>query len=347
MSTRTSDLRWGGAWRIGHAAVVVALVLAWISQIPITAGASTRLFRVVRSLSLPATPSNLVAASRSALYLSGKFSGRTDGHIDNLMRVTEKSLSPAAVTYVPGPTGFAFGLGSLWVTAGDVVRLDPTSLAVTARFALPEQALMVSVAKGTLWVTTRTSLLAVNPSTGAVVHTKAVGFLAYAMAPSPNGKILYVVGDKQGVSTPAAVLASFDTTTGARISERVVGPATTGPIAATKRGAWVPVSELGTNSSTLEFYRGQRLLPGPRIAHQGPAVAPYVAASALWLIDGSGASRTKCANAITGHIYATGPPISLSLSGAMLPADGRAFLERHAPFRNSLAEIEPTSACKS
>jgi streptogramin lyase len=318
---------------------------------------STRLYRVIHSVPFPAQaePWELVSASSSALYLiGGFFEATTHGHPDNLLRVRLHPLAITTSTFVSGlfasgVNDAAFGLGALWVAAGDLVRIDPAHLTVTTRFSLPEPALLVTVTAGRLWVATATSLLEVDPATGAVEITQPLGFLPYAMAASPDGRTLYVVGDKQHTAVPAAVLSSFNATTGALLGERAIGPASTGPIATTDNGAWVPVTELSTvkPTATIKLYKGPALALRAQIADQSAAVVPYAADHALWLIDGSGASNTKCASVKTGHIYATGAPASLSLNGAMLSVNGRAFLLGQESRTTTLLEIQATSACMS
>ena len=318
---------------------------------------STGLYRVIRSIQFPAQaePYELVSASSSALYLiGGFFEATTHGHPDNLLRVR---LQPFAITtgtfvsglFASGANDAAFGLGALWAAAGDLVRMDPTKLTVTARFSLPEPALLVTVAAGKLWVATATSLLKVDPATGTVQHAQPLRFLPYAMAASPDGRTLYVLGDKQHTAAPAAVLSSFNAATGALLGERTIGPASTGPIATTDNGAWVPVTELSAvkPTATIKLYQAPALALRAQIADQGAAVVPYLADHVLWLIDGSGASNTKCASVKTGYIYATGKPVSLSLNGAMLSVSGRAFLLGQANRTATLAEISATSSCVS
>jgi hypothetical protein len=323
----------------------------------VASSSSTRLYRVIHSLLFPAQaePYELASASSSALYvIGGFFETTTHGHPDNLLRVRLQPLAITTGTFVSGffasgVNDAAFGRGALWAAAGDLVRMNPTNLAVTARFSLPQPALLVAVAGDKLWVATATSLLKVDPATGAVQHTQSLGFLPYAMAASPDGRTLYVVGDRQHTAVPAAVLSSFNSATGALLGRRTIGPASTGPIATTDNGAWVPVTKLSAvkPTATIKLYQGRALALRAQIADQSAAVVPYVADHVLWLIDGSGASNTKCASVKTGYIYSTGNPASLSLSGAMLSAKGRAFLLGQANRKATLVEIKATSACTS
>lgn len=316
-----------------------------------TASPSTRLYTVVRSTALPTTATGLLTAGPGALYLRG-----TSLRSPDLFRVSLHPFLLATSTYVAGLTDAAFGLGVLWATAGDeLVRLDPTSLAATASFTLPGAAHYVTVAAGKLWVTTSTSLLAVDPSTGGVQHVERLGFNPVAMAAAPDGARLYVLGDRQPARTTpvpkdfqSAVLSSFSTANGVLVHERTVGPGASGPLAPTKKGVWIPVQEQHTRHTTtdIELYEGADLAPGAHVVFRAVAdVGPYVVGSALWIV-GIGYYRTKCASVTTGHIYAAGFPMFSNGYGDMLSVGDRAFLLRH-PYRQPLRllEIKPTAAC--
>lgn len=293
----------------------------------------------------------LVTASTRALYALGV---RTS--LISLLRVQIDPLAVTAKTHISGfpdsPFDLnvaAFGLGALWAAAGDLVRMNPTTLAVTARFALPEPALVVITARGKLWVGTPTGLLAIDPGTGAVVHVDPLGYRPAAMAVSPDGRTLYVLGDKQGAASPGAVLSSFNSATGALLRERALGSGSAvNGLAATKGGAWVSVMTVThrTPTATITLYKGASLARGRQIhlGHRGAATRAYVADHVLWLIDGRGTTKTKCASPATGRVHATGSAGVTSESGAMLTVKGRAFLL--APgFTRHLVEINATSAC--
>jgi len=172
-------------------------------------------------------------------------------------------------------------LGALWAAAGDLVRLNPTTLTVTARFTLPEPALVVLVAGGTLWVGTPASLLAVDPGTGAVVYFDPLGYRPAAMAVSPNGPTPYVLGDKQGAANPGAVLSSFNSATGKQLGERTLGSGSAvDGLAATKTGAWVSLMTVSQRTATgrVTLYEGSRLAHGPQmhLDQQAAVTVAYV-----------------------------------------------------------------------
>lgn len=291
-----------------------------------------------------------MTASRRALYALG---GNR-----SLVRV---QIDPLAVTAKTSLSGFpnspfdlnvaAFGLGALWAAAGDLVRLNPKTLTVTARFALPDPALVVLVAGGTLWVGTPASLLAVDPATGDVVHVDPLGYRPAAMAVSPNGRTLYVLGDKQGAANPGAVLSSFNSATGTQLGERTLGAGSAvDGLAAAKGGAWVSLMMLNykTPAATITLYKGTSLARGAQIhlPPQGAATVAYLANHVLWLIDGRGTTKTKCASPAKGRTRATGSAGVTSEGGAMLTVEGNAFLLAPGVPRR-LLEIQATSACTS
>lgn len=308
--------------------------------------ASSHLYTVTNSMVW--TGFGLVTASTRALYALGVDTSLLRVQIDPLAVTAKTTLS----NFPDSPFDVnvaAFGLGALWAAAGNLVRLNPTTLTVAARFALPEPALVVLVAGGTLWVGTPASLLAVNPATGAVVHVDPLGYRPAAMAASPNGRTLYVLGDKQGAANPDAVLSSFDSATGTLLGERTLGKWTAvDGLAATKDGAWISLMNVnhGTPSATITLYRGTSLVRGAQIhlPTQGAATVAYVADHVLWLIDGRGTTKTKCASPTTGRIRAKGSTGVTSENGAMLTVKGHAFLIAPGVPRR-LLEIQATSAC--
>ena len=252
----------------------------------------------------------LVTASPRALYALG---GDT-----SLLRV---QIDPLAVTAKTSLSGFpaspfdvnvaAFGLGALWAAAGDLVRLNPKTLTVAARFTLPEPALVAIVAGGTLWVGTPTSLLAVDPVTGAVVRSDPLGYRPAALAVSPDGRTLYVLGDRQGTANPAAVLSSFNSASGTRLAERTLGAwSAVNGLAAAKGGAWVSLMIVNhkTPTATITLYKGTSLARGAKIhlPTKAAATVAYVANHVLWFIDGRGTTKTKCASPTSGRTRATG-----------------------------------------
>lgn len=116
------------------------------------------------------------------------------------------------------------------------------------------------------------------------------------MVGSPNGRTLYVLGDRQGASIPGAVLSSFDAVTGTKLGERALGGwSGVDGLAATKTGAWVSLMMVNHRTATarVTLYKGARLARGPqiRLGHQAAATVAYVAGHVMWLIDGAAALR--------------------------------------------------------
>ena len=308
---------------------------------------SSHLYTVTNSMAW--TGFGLVTAGTRALYALGVGT--------SLLRV---QIDPLAVTAKTSLSGFptspfdvnvaAFGLGALWAAAGDLVRLNPKTLTVTARFTLPEPALVVIVAGDKIWVGTPTSLLAVDPVTGAVVRRDPLGYRPAALAVSPDGRTLYVLGDRQGARNPDAVLSNFNSSTGVPLGERTLGSGTAvNGLAATKGGAWVSLMLIHkTPTATITLYKGTSLARGAQIhlPTKGAATVAYVANHVLWFIDGRGTTKTKCASPTSGRIRATGSAGVTSEGGAMLTVKGHAFLLAPGVPRR-LLEIQATSVCAS
>jgi hypothetical protein len=91
------------------------------------------------------------------------------------------------------------------------LKVDPTSLAVLARFTLPAPPLLVAVARGGVWVATPTGLVRVSPTSGVVVATVALGFSPVALAPSFDGGRIRARGGPVGIEDGA--MASYGTST--------------------------------------------------------------------------------------------------------------------------------------
>ena len=308
---------------------------------------SSHLYTVTNSMAW--TGFGLVTAGTRALYALGVGTSLLRVQIDPLAVTAKTSLSgfPASPFDV---NVAAFGLGSLWAAAGDLVRLNPKTLTVTARFTLPEPALVVIVAGDKIWVGTPTSLLAVDPVTGAVVRRDPLGYRPAALAVSPDGRTLCVLGDRQGATNPDAVLSNFNSSTGVPLGERTLGSGTAvNGLAATKGGAWVSLMVIHkTPTATITLYKGTNLARGAQIhlPTQGAATVAYVANHVLWFIDGRGTTKTKCASPTSGRIRAKGSAGVTNEGGPMLTVKGHAFLlAPGVPPR--LLEIEASSVCGS
>jgi hypothetical protein len=241
----------------------------------------------------------------------------------------------------------ALGFGALWVAAGQqLLRMNTTTLAVTARVLLPASSAFVTVANDKVWVTTDSTLFAIDPTTDAVLHSEVIGFLPYAMAAAPDGSTLYVLGDRQ--PSGPAVVAEYDPTTGARLAEATIGSASIGPIAPANDGVWVPDQAPGPSQSktTIKFYKSPSLSLGISIPADSFGTGPYLAVSILWLIDGKGSAKTECVNPAKGSIRASGPPAAIGFAGMMFSAAGKTYLLR-AIKGDQILEIDPTAACRA
>jgi hypothetical protein len=325
---------------------------------PAPSSTTNSLYTVMRRLVLPDAPYELLALNRSALYVAGPSMG--------LLRVDRSGLAITASTNVPNLTAAAVGAGGLWVATGEkhvvggcnctpppasrlLLRLDPTSLAVTARFTMPVPPLLVTVAAGQLWVAAPGALLHVDPANGRVLATETLGFYPVAMAASPDGQRLYVLGN--GQASESALLADYDPATGRRLAKVDVGHVSGGPLAPTATGVWLPDQEPSANGGRTVI----RLYSGPQLGFAGSATAgtfvtaPYVAGDTLWLVDHFGRGSTICADPTTGRIRITGPPLGIPGAVAADPA-GTYMLQNDgfgpAAEHDNLLQVHPSRQCQ-
>jgi DNA-binding beta-propeller fold protein YncE len=73
-----------------------------------------------------------------------------------------------------GPAGVAYGAGSLWVShfVPEVWRIDPKTAHVEAKIHIDDGTTRgIAFADGTTWVTTETSVIAIDPATNRVIRT--------------------------------------------------------------------------------------------------------------------------------------------------------------------------------
>ena len=317
---------------------------------------STALYTVSRRLYLSeqGSPYQLLAGNSTALYLTGTVYSE-GGPEPDLLRLDLRSFAVSTSSLIAGPpptspeagtASAALGFGALWVAAGQqLLRMNTTTLAVTARVPLPASSVFVTVAKDKVWCSTDSTLFAIDPTTDAVLHSDAIGFFPYAMAAAPDGSELYVLGDRQ--PSGPAVVAEYDPATGARLAEATIGSASVGPIAPANDGVWVPASKLRpSQETTIKFYKSPSLALAISMPADSFGTVPYLAGSILWLIDGEGSAKTECVNPVNGSIRASGPPAAIGSSGMMFSAAGKTYLMR-TMRGDQVLEIDPTAACRA
>lgn len=323
------------------AALVAGAALITACGRTVQASKTEALFRTIQTLSLSAYSSaTLLTADDNALYVgvSGKASAK-------LLRVDARSLTATAKVSVPDMTSAVIDGGALWVTANTLKELNPTSLTTTAQFSLPEPALFSAIGGSELWVATATALFEINPATGQTIREVSLDFLPYALAGSRSDPTIYVLGDRQ--PSGPAMLAAYSTSTGHQLGERVIGPASVGPIAVTPEGAWIPDQDPKTGRTTIKFYKGAALTLRAQLPNRPFDTVPYYADSALWLIDGAGRAETVCANPVTGAERKSGPSVGVGLAGEMLTSRTATYLLHQTARGDELLKIRPISACSS
>jgi len=110
---------------------------------------------------------------------------------------TANSPVVARVTTGGSPCGIAGTPGAVWVTdaeAGELLRLDPATNAVTGRFRVHATPCELRLAKGSLLVVTQSGRLErVDPATGRIVKSIEVGRTTYDAA---YGRFLFRISPK-------------------------------------------------------------------------------------------------------------------------------------------------------
>jgi DNA-binding beta-propeller fold protein YncE len=111
----------------------------------------------------------------------------------SVTRIDQRSGQMAAAPAGPLPLALAAGAGSLWLgdESGEVSRIDPDTLKVTATIETYERLRGAGFAAGRLWVTTETGLLAIDPATDQVTLSIRLGDFKRDTGPRGIG---YVAG---------------------------------------------------------------------------------------------------------------------------------------------------------
>jgi hypothetical protein len=324
------------------------------------------LFTVDKRLQWKEGPSATFAAlNSSSIWITGALTDAY-GHRARLQRLDRTTLQVQASNAAEDLTSVALGVGSMWVATGhpnhvggcdctaaparlDLVRLDPTTLAVRETLHLPEPPLLVEVGGGGVWVATPTHLLRVDPDSGAVSRKAVLVGYPIASATSADGSRLYVssAGAHDGIGTESV----YDTKDGSllgRFSGTFVTDATP---AVTEDGVWINEQHLvGSGDSSMQLLKGPDLRPGPTVAGFGFNAQPYIVGGRLWVHDEfnpAGTAGTTCYDAETGGKLGTGPVFANALGTLRVvisDAQG-AFISRTSGFSEDLAAITPKPDC--
>lgn len=202
--------------RRGRLRLVVAIGLA----ISVIAGA------LGTALSLRSSGSN----SRSPSVTSGQILAITSGRV----------ARPIPLQAIPA--GAASGGGALWVSepdASDVVRIDPSSLAVVDRIPIEEAPGPIAYAGGSVWVTGVLGgrVFRIDPKTDRVSQSLSLG-TARAAALAPDGSRLWIADVTDNA------LLGIDTATGGRRG-RVLLEHSPSAVIAAGRAVWVTSYDAG------------------------------------------------------------------------------------------------------
>ena len=349
------------------AATVVVILVAYCVPIGIVSRAfassapkgATTLFSVVKKISFGnyGPGASIAAIDGQSIFLTGTFRHGNSAPA-TLVRVDRQSFTLVARTRLPSVTSVAYGDNALWWATGAplgnagttltpghgrlLLKVDPTSLKVLARFMLPAPTLLVTVAQGKVWVATSTELFRVNPETGAIIARVALGFLPVALAPSYNSAQLYVLGHLPG---DHLILADYSVASGHRLGTRQYPNFSDGPLAVVRGGVWIPVQSTKTQSTTVRLFKGRRFTSSSSVGKFTFDTQAYAEGNMLWLIDAGGRGPTVCANPVDGIIRAKGSSVGVEYGAAMAFDGGSTYLLRNIGTNESLLKILPSSEC--
>jgi class 3 adenylate cyclase len=95
-----------------------------------------------------------------------------------LVRVDQETQERTEAVVGDGVSGIALGEGSVWLASfrdRSVYRVDPETLRVRNRIQMPKEPLEIAVGAGSVWVTTSTTLVRIDPITGEIVERIQLG----------------------------------------------------------------------------------------------------------------------------------------------------------------------------
>jgi glutamine cyclotransferase len=177
-----------------------------------------------------------------------------------------------------------FGAGSLWAGAWrdrEVVRVDPRSTRVVARFPVGQSPAGLAVGAGTVWVAQPDTdqVVRLDPETGQVVATISLGRLPFEVARGDRRFVpsLLAVGAGAGwVATARGALARIDPATDRVVAVLKLPPKGPAGIAVAGRSVWVAAGSHGVaqiDAATNRLLRTIRLkIAAERIAVGGGAI---------------------------------------------------------------------------
>ena len=288
-----------------------------------------------------------------------------DGSIYDAHSVHQNANPIQVIRYVPGQgvtatsarlpgrslygSRLAFAGGAVWVlsdqgAAGSAAyRLDPVSLAVLSKVALPNVATAIAAAPSGLWVSSGHDLLRLDPVSGGITAQVPLTGHVTNIAANPSGDLLYVSTDAPMLPKDRVPLYELSAWTGTVLRRTGAGTADlrgVGSLAATDTGVWT-TSATGM-SGVLAFFRAgdlHRLAIGEGVGVGTNAVKVAAAGGAVWRTDAGGRSLI-CVNQTTGGNIALrstsvppAPPFAVTPTGL------------YAATWAGLARITPPPAC--
>ena len=215
--------------------------------------------------------------------------------------------------------------GWVWVVARDVngspaivvYKLDPTTLTLVGQQSLGAAfyefmtTTLSATVDGPLWVAGGSTLYALSPETGAILHEVPPGMDISSISTSPDGTVLYAVGNEDTANQPV-VIVELDAHNGhtlARQVEQGSGEDLAAAAAATA-GAWVAIRG-GMHGDTALYERTDlRAVTTP-----GSYPSPFdwamwesvnVSGDTLWLVSLQGLT---CADPTTGTVRMGEPQV--------------------------------------
>jgi hypothetical protein len=272
--------------------------------------------------------------------------------------VNRGTLKVAARATLPTVTSVAYGDGALWWATGAplgnagttltpghgllLLKVNPTSLKVTARFKLPGTTQLVTVVGTNVWVATPTSLYRINPANGTILVTVRLGYFPAALVSSFDGARLYVLGSARPESH--LVMSVFTATSGRLLGTRKNSNLSDGPFAVVRGGVWIPIQSIKSQSTTVRLFKGGHFAMSSSLGRFTFDTNAYAGNGILWLIDAGGVGPTVCASDANGVVRARGGPVGVEY-GAMAFEGGGTYLLRSIGLNQSLLQIHPSLRC--
>ena len=349
--------------RAGISALSLGLLALLVTGVaPVTAQGSVRaslpsfarLFALQRSVTLSTSGANpsIATVGGGSLYVVGTFD-QPKGVVEDLVRVSTRTLHIEGSTWLPSVTSVAFGDGSLWWATGALalnpgaphggralLRLDPTTLKVRRTFVLPGRTVLVAFTGPDLWVASRRGVVRVNPTTGKVVAESLGSYAPVAMVASSSGRQLLVVASQGS----RQFLISIDGGDGRLIATRELSGFDVAPPVGFPNSVWLATAETRTSSATIRSYSSTTLRPEAVRGGYPFDEVVYGGAGVLWATDSGGQRQTECLDPKTGRVDGRGASLGVG-SGSIAVAGRETFVLYQHGLVNELMKVIPTTAC--